>query len=124
MVFFDWDSSRLSNASMQTIRQAAGAYKARGSANITAAGNADTSGPDGYNMALSLRRANAVKDALVREGVPRPRRSPPSATARRACWRRPATACASRRIAVSRSASPAPWGSPESSPTPGVTARR
>lgn len=70
MVFFDWDSSRLSDASMQTIRQAAGAYKARGSANITAAGNADTSGPDGYNMALSLRRANAVKDALVREGVP------------------------------------------------------
>ena len=30
----------------------------------------DTSGAPAYNMALSLRRANAVKDALVREGVP------------------------------------------------------
>ena len=32
--------------------------------------HADRSGPENYNMALSLRRANAVKDALVREGVP------------------------------------------------------
>ena len=35
-----------------------------------ATGHADRSGPDDYNMALSLRRANAVKDALVRDGVP------------------------------------------------------
>ena len=34
------------------------------------AGHTDTSGPEAYNMALSLRRANAVKDALVRNGVP------------------------------------------------------
>ncbi len=27
-------------------------------------------GPDSYSMALPLRRANAVKDALVRDGVP------------------------------------------------------
>ncbi|MDP1748828.1 MAG: OmpA family protein, partial [Reyranella sp.] len=33
-------------------------------------GHTDTSGPEAYNMALSLRRANTVKDALVREGVP------------------------------------------------------
>ena len=37
---------------------------------ITATGHTDTSGPESYNMALSLRRANAVKDALVRDGVP------------------------------------------------------
>ena len=36
----------------------------------TATGHTDTSGPESYNMALSLRRANAVKDALVRDGVP------------------------------------------------------
>ncbi len=70
MVFFDWDSSRLTDTSIGVVRQAAAAYKSRGTAAITATGNTDTSGPDGYNMALSLRRANVVKDALVREGVP------------------------------------------------------
>ena len=51
-------------------------------------------GPDQYNMALSLRRANAVKDALVREGVPataiavdRPRREQAAGADRRRCAR-------------------------------------
>jgi outer membrane protein OmpA-like peptidoglycan-associated protein len=70
MVFFDWDSSSLSEASMNVIRQAAGAFKTKGNARIRATGHTDTSGPEAYNMALSLRRANAVKNALVREGVP------------------------------------------------------
>ena len=70
MVFFDWDRSDLSAQALSTIRQAAGAFKTKGSARITATGHADKSGPENYNMALSLRRANAVKDALVREGVP------------------------------------------------------
>jgi OmpA-OmpF porin, OOP family len=70
MVFFDWDSSALSEASLNVVRQAAGAYKSKGSARIRATGHTDTSGPEAYNMALSLRRANAVKNALVREGVP------------------------------------------------------
>ena len=70
MVFFDWDSTKLSDASMNVISQAADSFKAKGGARITATGHTDTSGPEAYNMALSLRRANAVKDALVREGVP------------------------------------------------------
>jgi OOP family OmpA-OmpF porin len=70
MVFFDWDRSNLSQQALATIQQAADAYKTRGSARITATGHTDTSGPANYNMALSLRRANAVKDALVRDGVP------------------------------------------------------
>jgi outer membrane protein OmpA-like peptidoglycan-associated protein len=70
MVFFDWDRSNLSQQALNTIKQAADAFKQKGSARITATGHTDTSGPESYNMALSLRRANAVKDALVREGVP------------------------------------------------------
>jgi len=70
MVFFDWDRADLSEASLNVVRQAAGAYKSKGSARIRATGHTDTSGPEAYNMALSLRRANAVKNALVREGVP------------------------------------------------------
>jgi len=70
MVFFDWDRSNLSAQALATIQQAASAYKTKGSARITATGHTDTTGPENYNMALSLRRANAVKDALVRDGVP------------------------------------------------------
>jgi OOP family OmpA-OmpF porin len=70
MVFFDWDRSNLSQQALTTIQQAADAFKSKGSARITATGHTDTSGPESYNMALSLRRANAVKDALVRDGVP------------------------------------------------------
>ncbi len=70
MVFFDWDRSNLSQQALATIQQAANAFKTKGNARITATGHTDTSGPEAYNMALSLRRANAVKDALVRDGVP------------------------------------------------------
>jgi len=70
MVFFDWDRSNLSEQALNTIRQAANAFKTKGNARITATGHTDKSGPESYNMALSLRRANAVKDALVRDGVP------------------------------------------------------
>jgi len=70
IVFFDWDRSNLSAQALNTIKQAAGAYKTKGSARVTATGHTDKSGPEDYNMALSLRRANTVKDALVREGVP------------------------------------------------------
>jgi len=37
---------------------------------IAVTGHTDTSGAATYNMALSMRRATAVKDALVREGIP------------------------------------------------------
>jgi hypothetical protein len=70
MVFFDWDSSRLSPASLNVITQAVTAFRSTGSARVTATGHTDTSGPDSYNMALSLRRANAVKNEMVRQGVP------------------------------------------------------
>jgi len=70
MVFFDWDRSNLSQQAIQTVGQAAQAFKTRGSARITATGHTDTSGPEAYNMALSLRRANTVKNELVRQAVP------------------------------------------------------
>ena len=43
---------------------------ARLRASTETAVSTETSGPESYNMALSLRRTNAVKDALVRDGVP------------------------------------------------------
>jgi len=70
LVFFDWDRSTLSPEAMATISQAAVAYRATGSARITNIGNTDTSGSTDYNMALSIRRADAVKRALIHKGVP------------------------------------------------------
>ena len=70
MVFFDWDRSNITPQAADTIRQAADAFRAGRNARIEATGHADRSGSDQYNMGLSLRRANAVKDALVRNGVP------------------------------------------------------
>jgi OmpA-OmpF porin, OOP family len=69
MVFFDWDKSDLNAQSIDTIQRAAAAYRTKGGAQIKATGHTDRSGPEVYNMALSLRRANAVKDALVQAGV-------------------------------------------------------
>lgn len=70
MVFFDWDRSNLSSQAENTIAQAANSFKTTGAARVTATGHTDKSGPENYNMALSLRRANTVKDSLVRNGVP------------------------------------------------------
>src|SRR5260221_2375447 len=70
MVFFDWDRSNITPQAMTTIGQAADTYRSTGQSRVTAIGHTDTSGPRDYNMALSLRRSNAVKDALVQLGVP------------------------------------------------------
>ena len=47
MVFFDWDRSNLSQQALNTIRQAADQFKAKGKARITATGHTDTLGPGG-----------------------------------------------------------------------------
>ncbi|MBX3499849.1 MAG: OmpA family protein [Alphaproteobacteria bacterium] len=70
MVFFDFDRSTITATAATTIKQAAADAKAGRKTRIGVTGHADRSGSDAYNMALSLRRANAVKDQLVREGIP------------------------------------------------------
>jgi len=42
---------------------------------VTVVGHTDATGADGYNQQLSERRAQAVRDELVRHGVPAPRLS-------------------------------------------------
>jgi outer membrane protein OmpA-like peptidoglycan-associated protein len=70
LVFFDFDKSSLTPRAMDIVREAARVAKAGQNAKVTCTGHTDTVGPAAYNMALSLRRASTVKDALVREGVP------------------------------------------------------
>jgi len=70
LVFFGLNESRLTPEAEDVVAKAASQYRETGAVRITATGHTDTSGSEQYNMALSLRRANAVKDQLVREGIP------------------------------------------------------
>jgi hypothetical protein len=70
LVFFDWDKWNLTPQAKQVVGQAAEEYKKTGRANITATGHTDTSGSAKYNQWLSERRAETVKQELVRLGVP------------------------------------------------------
>jgi len=71
LVFFDWDRADLTDRARQIVAEAAKAATRVQVTRIEVAGHADRSGPDGYNMRLSLRRAQAVAAELVRQGVPR-----------------------------------------------------
>jgi len=70
MVFFDFDRSTITTTAATTIKQAADQAKAGKATRIGVTGHADRSGADAYNMALSFRRAEAVKAQLIREGIP------------------------------------------------------
>ena len=69
LVFFDFDKSTLTPRALDIVKEAARVAKSGQSAKVTCTGHTDTAGPASYNLALSLRRANTVKDALIREGV-------------------------------------------------------
>jgi outer membrane protein OmpA-like peptidoglycan-associated protein len=68
-VTFDHDSNRISAAGMDTLHKVAATLQSHSSANVRIDGYTDDSGNPEYNTALSTERANAVRDALVRDGV-------------------------------------------------------
>jgi OOP family OmpA-OmpF porin len=69
-VYFDFDKSALTPASQSILQDAAARAKEDPAARFRLIGRADRTGSDGYNMALSQRRVDTVRDALVAEGVP------------------------------------------------------
>ncbi len=70
LVFFDFDSIRIKPEGRRTIRAAALDHKRRQGGRITVVGHADRSGSQAYNLGLSARRANVIKRALTRQGIP------------------------------------------------------
>ena len=70
LVFFDWDRADLTDRARQIVGQAAQASTQVQTTRIDVQGNADRTGTEPYNMALSRRRADVVKAELVRDGVP------------------------------------------------------
>jgi len=65
MVFFDFDKSDITDEARKIIEQAATSAKRLGVARIDLTGHTDLAGPAAYNMALSIRRAEAVKKVLI-----------------------------------------------------------
>lgn len=70
IVFFDWDKSNLTPEARRVVAAALENARAAGASQYLATGHADRSGPDAYNMGLSERRANSVRDELLQLGVP------------------------------------------------------
>ena len=69
IVFFEFDKSSLTADGRKVVDAAAAAFKS-GKSSVAIAGYTDLAGTQQYNLALSKRRADTVKAALVRDGVP------------------------------------------------------
>ena len=69
-VFFEFDKSNLSGEAERIVREAAETYRRTGAARLEVTGYTDLAGTSEYNVGLSRRRADAVRAALVAQGVP------------------------------------------------------
>jgi outer membrane protein OmpA-like peptidoglycan-associated protein len=70
IVYFEFNKSDLTAAGGTVVGNAASYYKANGTLKVAVAGFTDTSGTAAYNEALSHRRADTVRTALIKNGVP------------------------------------------------------
>jgi len=70
IVFFDFDKANVTSEATSIVQKAAASAKQGNVARVELVGHADRVGSDKYNLALSEKRAQAVKDELVRQGVP------------------------------------------------------
>lgn len=66
-IFFDFDKATLTKASLKELQKAVAFVKKYPGAKIRVDGYTCNMGPEAYNLKLSERRANAVKDYLIKE---------------------------------------------------------
>ena len=69
IVFFDFNKSDLTDKAVTVVQEAVSTAKTQGMVKVLVTGHTDTVGSDQYNQALSERRANAVKDEMIKEGL-------------------------------------------------------
>lgn len=71
-VWFDFDKFVLKSDGVQALTVFAGKYKEQGTSNpITVIGHTDIIGSLAYNQFLSIKRAEAVRDFLITQGIPK-----------------------------------------------------
>ncbi|PKV51314.1 outer membrane protein OmpA-like peptidoglycan-associated protein [Aquimarina sp. MAR_2010_214] len=72
-VYFATNKSDINSKSKANLKKLAGIFKEYPDTNIIVEGHTDSTGDDSYNMALSQRRANAVTNYLVSQGISKSR---------------------------------------------------
>ena len=72
-VYFDFDKTNLTSKSLQTLKSVANALNDNPDLDVVLAGHADERGTREYNLALGQRRAEAVSDYLVLNGIKKDR---------------------------------------------------
>lgn len=68
-VNFAFDSYKVSENYVQRIKEVADFMKVNPAYSVTLSGYTDSVGSEAYNLKLSQKRANAVKEVLVKDGV-------------------------------------------------------
>ncbi len=68
-VNFDFDKSTIRQEDLPNIDKDIAALETWGNVNIEIAGHTDSRGSDKYNMSLSQRRAEAVRNYLISKGI-------------------------------------------------------
>ena len=71
--FFDFDKALLKPEGKATLQTLVAKLKDTDIEVIVATGHTDSTGPEAYNVKLSMRRAKAVKAFLVSKGIPEAR---------------------------------------------------
>lgn len=69
-LLFDFDSDRIKPEAAKNLQELAKSLNKFGNSNLMIVGHTDSQGEDAYNMALSVRRANAASAYLQSQGVP------------------------------------------------------
>ena len=68
-IYFDFDKTNLTSKSLQTLKSVVEALDDNSQLNVVLAGHADERGTREYNLALGQRRADAVSQYLILNGV-------------------------------------------------------
>ncbi len=69
-VTFDYNSATLTASSSAALEQVAAGLKKYPRLKVELQGHTDSKGPDAYNLTLSQKRADAVRNYLLQAGVP------------------------------------------------------
>lgn len=69
-VHFDFDKSNIRPDAVPVLDEAVNVLKDASTQAVIVAGNTDSVGTDAYNMKLSRRRADSVRNYLVQHGIP------------------------------------------------------